>query len=95
LIVTREYLARSWTFWNQNNVGEAAKMVSAAVARLDTLDDALSATIVDAEAVSASVTEATAACTSCHARFRTHDPATNEHGVQPGLIPSAISPGGD
>lgn len=92
LIVTREYLARSWTFWNMNKQAEAAKMVSAAVATLDTLDDLLSATTVDAGAVRSALTQAAAACTACHAAFRVQDPATKAYGIKPGVIAEAARP---
>jgi hypothetical protein len=95
LIVTREYLARSWTFWNMNRQAEAAKMVSAAVATLDTLDDLLSATTVDADAVRAAVTQAAAACTACHAAFRVQDPTTKAYDIKPGVIVEAARPDSD
>jgi hypothetical protein len=95
LIVTREYLARSWTFWNINRQAAAAKMVSGAVATLDTLDDLLSATPVDADAVRSAVARAAAACTACHAAFRVQDPITKAYGIKPGVIVETARPDSD
>ena len=86
LVVTREYLARSWTFWNMNKQADAGKMVTAAVASLDALDNALSEVTVDPNAVNGAVMQATAACAACHAAFRVQNPTTKTYEIKPGLI---------
>ena len=86
LIVAREYLARSWTFWTRHARGDAAKRVTAATAALDALDDRLSEIPIDAARVQAAVHEASAACAACHAEFRVAHPATGTYGIKPGII---------
>ena len=86
LIVAREYLARSWTFWTRHARGDAARMVTATTAALDALDDRLSETPIDPDRVQAAVREASAACAACHAEFRVEHPATGTYGVKPGII---------
>ena len=85
LIVAREYLARSWTFWTRHARGDAAKMVTAATAALDALDDRLSEDPIDPARVQAAVQEASAACAACHAEFRVQHP-TGTYDIKPGII---------
>jgi hypothetical protein len=89
LVVAREYLARSWTFWNMNKKADAEKMVTAAVASLDDLDDTLSEVTIDPNAVTAAATRATAACVTCHAIYRVQDPTTKAYAINPGMIEEA------
>lgn len=86
LIVAREYLARSWTFWTRHARGDAAKMVTTTTAALDALDDRMSEVPVDAARVQAAVQEASAACAACHAEFRVEHPDTDTYGIKPGII---------
>lgn len=86
LIVAREYLARSWTFWTRHARGDAAKMVTAATAALDALDDRLSEDPIDPARVQAAVQEASAACEACHAELRVQHPATGTYDIKPGII---------
>jgi hypothetical protein len=86
LIVAREYLARSWTFWTRHARGDAARMVTATTAALDALDDRLSDVPIDPARVQAAVHEASAACAACHAEFRVAHPATGTYGIKPGII---------
>ena len=85
LIVAREYLARSWTFWTRHARGDAAKMVTAATAALDVLDDRLSEAPIDSARVQAAAQEASAACEACHAEFRVQHP-TGTYDIKPGII---------
>ena len=86
LIVAREYLARSWTFWSRHARGDAAKRVTATTAALDALDDRLSEVPIDPARVQAAVHEATAACAACHAEFRVEHPASGTYGIKPGIL---------
>ena len=86
LIVAREYLARSWTFWTRHARGDAAKMVTAATAALDALDDRLSEAPIDPARVLTAVREASAACAACHAELRVQHPATGTYDIKPGII---------
>ena len=85
LIVAREYLARSWTFWTRHARGDAAKRVTAATAALDVLDDRLSEAPIDPARVQAAAQEASAACEACHAEFRVQHP-TGTYDIKPGII---------
>ena len=86
LIVAREYLARSWTFWTRHARGDAAKRVTAATAAMDALDDRLSEIPIDPARVQAAVQEASVACEACHAEFRMQHPATGTYDIKPGII---------
>lgn len=86
LIVAREYLARSWTFWTRYERGNAARMVTATTAALDALDDRLSETPIDPARVQAAVQEASARCAACHAEFRVEHPATGTYDIKPGIL---------
>lgn len=86
LIVAREYLARSWTFWTRHARGDAAKRVTATTAALDALDDRMSEVPVDPAGVQAAVQNASAACAACHADFRVEHPATGTYGIKPGVL---------
>lgn len=70
LALSRQVLASSRPFWEASQKADVAKMTRAAVARLDTLDKALSAKNVDLPAVTAALDEATRACDVCHATER-------------------------
>lgn len=86
LIVAREYLARSWTFWTRYERADAARMVTATTAALDALDDRLSEAPIDPARVQAAVREASAACEACHAEFRVEHPATGAYDIKPGIL---------
>ena len=58
---------------------EAIEMFREALARLDSIDDALSMERIDPVEVSARVKEARTACQACHAVYRAQDPATEEY----------------
>lgn len=86
LIVAREYLARSWTFWTRHGRGDAAKRVTAATTALDALDDRLSEVPIDPARVQAAVHQASARCAACHAEFRVEHPAAGTFGIKPGIL---------
>ena len=86
LIVAREYLARSWTFWTRYERRDAARMVTAATAALDALDDRMSEVPIDPARVQAAVHRASARCAACHAEFRVEHPDTGTFGIKPGIL---------
>jgi hypothetical protein len=86
LIVAREYLARSWTFWTRHARGDAAKMVRRRPRRWIRSTIRLSEAPIDAARVQAAVQEASAACEACHADFRVEHPATGTYDIKPGII---------
>ena len=86
LVVVREYLDRSWTFWNMNERADVANLVRSSVSRLDDLDNVLSEVAVNPNAVAAAMTQATAACGACHFENLWQDPTTNAYIIKPGVI---------
>ena len=86
LVVVREFLDRSWTFWDMNERADVADLVRSSVARLDDLDNVLSEVAVDPNAVAAAMTQATAACEACHMENRWQDPTANAYRIKPGVI---------
>jgi cytochrome c556 len=81
---SRDQLARTISFWRNKEKEDAVKMVRDAVAKLDDLDNALSANTVDASAVIAAARQIGVACEACHAVYREQDPATKTFRLKPG-----------
>ena len=76
LALARQVLASTRPEWETNEQPDAVRMNREAVAALDALDKALSATTVDAAAVAAALGDVTRACDACHATYREGDPQT-------------------
>ena len=76
LALSRQVLASTRPEWAANGQPDAVRMNREAVAALDALDKALSATAVDAPAVAAAFEDVTRACDACHATYREGDPQT-------------------
>ena len=76
LALARQVLASTRPEWETNGQRDAVLMNREAVAALDALDKALSATTVDAAAVAAVLGDVTRACDACHATYREGDPQT-------------------
>src|SRR2546428_3172539 len=74
LVISRDRLATTITFWRDRKKDDAIRMLRDAVARLDDLDAALSADTIDPAAVAARVKQVGAACEACHAIYREQDP---------------------
>ena len=83
---SRDQLARTINFWRNQEKEDAIKMLRDAVAKLDELDEALSANTVDASAVAAADKRLGIACEACHAVYREQDPATKVFRLKPGLL---------
>ena len=76
LALARQVLASTRPEWETNGQPDAVRMNREAVAALDALDEALSATTVDVAAVAAVLGDVTRACDACHATYREGDPQT-------------------
>ena len=76
LTLARQVLASTSPEWETNGQRDAVRMTREAVAALDTLDEALSVTTVDAAAVAAVLGDITRACDACHATYREGDAQT-------------------
>ena len=87
LALSRQVLASTRPEWAAKGQPDAVRMNREAVAALDALDKALSATAVDAPAVAAAFEDVTRACEACHATYREGDPQTGYR------IRSAVSSG--
>src|SRR5712691_3627061 len=86
LVISRDRLATTITFWRDRKKDDAIRMLRDAVARLDDLDAALSADRIDPAAVAASVKQVGAACEACHATYREQDPVTKAYKLKTGTI---------
>ena len=86
LVISRDRLATTITFWRDRKKDDAIKMLRDTVARLDDLDAALSADTIDPAAVAARVKQVGAACTACHAIYREQDPVTKAYRLKTGTI---------
>jgi hypothetical protein len=86
LVISRDRLATTITFWRDRKKDDAIKMLRDAVAKLDDLDAALSVDTIDPAAVAARVKQVGAACEACHAIYREQDPVTKAYKLKTGLI---------
>ena len=87
LALARQVLASTRPEWETNGQPDAVRMNREAVAALDALDKALSATTVDVAAAAAALGDVTRACDACHATYREGDAQTGYR------IRSTVSPG--
>jgi hypothetical protein len=72
----REQLAITVTFWRDQKIEDAIKLLNDTVAHLDELDAALSDESLNAAAITGASQRVAAACQACHAIYRSQDPAT-------------------
>ena len=86
LVVSRDRLATTITFWRDRKKDDAIKMLRDSVARLDDLDAALSVESVDRTEVSAVAGRVVVTCENCHAAYRDQDPATKAYRFKTGLV---------
>ena len=82
----REQLAITMQLWQENKKDDAIRMLRDALAKTDDLDAALSAESVGPSAVAAASQRLGASCQTCHAVYRTQDPATKAYRFKPGLV---------
>lgn len=73
LALARQVLASTRPVWETGGEPDAVRMTREAVATLDALDKALSASTVDAAAVAAASQAVRRACDACHADYREGD----------------------
>ena len=76
LALSRQVLASTRPEWEANGEPDAVRMNREAVAALDALDKALSATAVDAALVTAALEAVNRACDACHGVHREGDAQT-------------------
>lgn len=84
-VFARQLLATTAPFWRDRKVQDATRLTREAVARLDALDEALSADPIDSAAVKTAIDRVTAACSACHAAYREGTPQTGFR-FKPGLF---------
>jgi len=82
LVISRDRLATTITFWRDRKKDDAIKLLRETVTKLDDLDVALSAEKIDPGAVAARVEQVGAACQACHAIYREQDPVTKVYKVK-------------
>ena len=83
---SREQVARTISFWRSKGKEDAIRMVRDTSARLDDLDNVLSANTIDSSAVTAAAKQVDAACEACHAVYREQDPVTKTFRLKPGAV---------
>ena len=84
LVISRDRLATTITFWRDRKKDDAIKMLRDTVAKMDDLDVALSAAKIDPAAVAARVKQIGASCEACHAIYREQDPVTKAYKLKAG-----------
>jgi hypothetical protein len=84
LVISRDRLATTITFWRDRKKDDAIRMLRDAVTKMDDLDVALSAEKIDPAAVAARVEQVGAACQACHAIYREQDPVTKAYKLKAG-----------
>jgi mono/diheme cytochrome c family protein len=86
LVISRDRLATTITFWRDRKKDDAVRMLRDAVTKMDDLDVALSAEQIDPAAVAARVKQVGAACAACHAMYREQDPVTKAYRLKTGTV---------
>jgi cytochrome c556 len=86
LVISRDRLATTITFWRDRKKDDAVRMLRDAVTKMDDLDVALSAEQIDPAAVAAGVKQVGAACAACHAMYREQDPVTKAYRLKKGTV---------
>src|SRR6266849_4769683 len=76
LVISRDRLATTITFWRDRKKDDAIKILRDTLARMDQLDAALSAEKPDTEAAGAILKQIGASCEACHQVYREQDPST-------------------
>ena len=76
LALSRQVLASTRPEWQARGEPDAVRMNREAVAALDALDRALSASTVDAAAVAAAYDDVARGCDACHSAYREGDART-------------------
>ncbi len=84
LIISRDRLATTITFWRDRKKDDAIKILRDTLNTMDDLDVALSADTIAAAAVAARVKQVDAACQACHAIYREQDPVTKVYRMKTG-----------
>jgi inactivated superfamily I helicase len=74
LTLTRQTLATTRPFWMDRKIDAANNLAKDAIAKLDAVDEALSAANVDGATVSTRLKQVTDACNACHQAYREGDP---------------------
>ena len=86
LVLARQRLAVTITFWRDHKKDDALKMLRDTLTKMDDLDAVLSAEKVDAAAASDLLKQVNAGCQSCHLVYRDQDPTTKAFRLKPGSV---------
>src|SRR5258708_16998580 len=84
LVISRDRLATTITFWRDKKKDDAIKMLRDTVTKMDDLDDAPSPAQIDPAAVAARLEQVGAACHACHALYLGQDPVTKAYKLKTG-----------
>jgi len=81
----RELLAITITFWRDRNKDDAVKILRDTLAKMDSLDTALSADRIDPMTATTLAKQIDVGCETCHSRYREQDPETKGYRFKKGL----------
>ena len=87
LVRSRELLAVGITFWRDRKKDDAIQTLRDTLAKMDALDDALSAEKIDAASATAIAKQVGGGCQRCHAAYREQDPATKAYRFKKAALP--------
>jgi cytochrome c556 len=85
LALVKAAVADSQSFWVTHKKDDAVKMNKESLAKLDALEQVLSAPTLDVAAATAAFKEAGGACRSCHQQYRVED-EKNQYHLKPGSV---------
>ena len=85
LAVVKAAVAESQSFWVTHKKDDAVKMNKESLAKLDALEQVLSAGTLDVAAATAAFKEAGGACRACHQQYRVED-EKNQYHLKPGSV---------
>lgn len=76
LVIARERLATTITFWRQRRKDDAVALLRDTLTKIDALDVALSSAKLDPVAAATAVKQVQSSCQPCHMLYREQDPST-------------------
>jgi cytochrome c556 len=85
LAVVKAAVAESQSFWVTHKKDDAVKMNKESLAKLEALEQVLSAGTLDVAAATAAFKEAGGACRACHQQYRVED-EKNQYHLKPGSV---------
>jgi hypothetical protein len=83
LVISRERLATTITFWRQRRKDDAVALLRETLTNMDALDTTLSVPKLDPVVATAAARQVQSSCQPCHALYREQDPGSKAYRLKP------------